>query len=249
MKKLLIRADDLGYSKGVNYGIFHAVSDGIINNVGIMLNMPDTKHGVNLLKEFDIDLGCHINFSAGNPLTNPSKIPSLVQKDGQFKSSKEYRESKKDIVVLDEAILEVEAQYQEFVTLLKRKPVYMDGHAIPSLTFQKALATVAKKHDIIYVGNQKSFEGPVEINKQKIVLAMESMLPDYDPTRFMEKYIENKEETLNLLIFHPGFLDEEILTNSSLTRARTKEVAMLCSSKIKDSLLLNEVNLLKFSQL
>lgn len=248
MKKLLIRADDLGYSKGVNYGIFEAVSQGVINNVGIMLNMSEAKHGVNLLKEFDIDLGCHINFSAGFPLTNPTEIPSLVQENGQFKSSKEYRETVEDIVVLSEAILEVEAQYQEFVALLNRKPVYMDGHAIPSLIFQQAIETVAKEHNVIYVGNPSVFGGSVKVNSQEIVLAMESMSADYDPTTFMMKYIESREEILNLLIFHPGYLDESILVNSSLTRARTKEVEMLCSLKIKEALVQNKVKLLKFSQ-
>ena len=40
MKKILIRADDLGYSEGVNYGIAKSVKDGIIGSVGVMTNMP-----------------------------------------------------------------------------------------------------------------------------------------------------------------------------------------------------------------
>ena len=33
MRKILVRADDLGYSEGVNYGIAKSVKDGIIKSV------------------------------------------------------------------------------------------------------------------------------------------------------------------------------------------------------------------------
>lgn len=58
MKQILIRADDLGYSRAVNYGIYDAIHNGIINNVGVMVNMPATEHGLDLLKNEDIDFGC-----------------------------------------------------------------------------------------------------------------------------------------------------------------------------------------------
>ena len=37
--KILIRADDVGYSRAVNYGIADSVWNGIIRSVGIMPNM------------------------------------------------------------------------------------------------------------------------------------------------------------------------------------------------------------------
>ena len=39
MKKILVRADDLGYCEAVNYGIARAVKSGIIRCVGVMANM------------------------------------------------------------------------------------------------------------------------------------------------------------------------------------------------------------------
>lgn len=50
LKKVLLRADDLGYSEAVNYGIEKSVKDGLIQSVGVMMNMPATVHGVALLK-------------------------------------------------------------------------------------------------------------------------------------------------------------------------------------------------------
>ena len=40
MKRLLIRADDLGYSEGINCGIAAAVAAGLVRSVGVMTNMP-----------------------------------------------------------------------------------------------------------------------------------------------------------------------------------------------------------------
>ena len=50
MKRLLIRADDLGYSDGVNCGIARSVNDGIIRSVGVMVNMPEVKNGLRMLQ-------------------------------------------------------------------------------------------------------------------------------------------------------------------------------------------------------
>ena len=49
MKYLLIRADDLGYSEGVNYGIAATVAAGLVRSVGVMTNMPAAVHGLGLL--------------------------------------------------------------------------------------------------------------------------------------------------------------------------------------------------------
>ena len=79
MKKLMIRADDLGYSKGINYGIYESVKNGVIKNIGFMVNMPNSVEGYNLVKDYDICLGQHTNVCVGRPICNPSLIPSLVQ--------------------------------------------------------------------------------------------------------------------------------------------------------------------------
>ena len=36
MKHIMVRADDLGYSEGINYGIEKSVKEGIIKNVGFI---------------------------------------------------------------------------------------------------------------------------------------------------------------------------------------------------------------------
>ena len=44
-KRMLVRADDLGWTEAINYGIAKAVKEGIIGSVGLMPNMPAAGHG------------------------------------------------------------------------------------------------------------------------------------------------------------------------------------------------------------
>ena len=46
MAKILVRADDLGYSEAFNYGLARAVKSGIVRSVGVMPNMEWAEHGV-----------------------------------------------------------------------------------------------------------------------------------------------------------------------------------------------------------
>ena len=39
MKQILIRADDLGFSTGVNQGIEKTLQNGLVKSVGLMTNM------------------------------------------------------------------------------------------------------------------------------------------------------------------------------------------------------------------
>ena len=114
MKKIMVRADDLGFSKAINYGIYETLKNGVIRNIGFMVNMPDSLHGYELVKDYDICLGQQTNVCVGKPISDPKDIPTLVNADGTFKTSKMYRSTKEDFVDLDEAILEVEAQYNRF---------------------------------------------------------------------------------------------------------------------------------------
>ena len=48
--QLIVRADDIGYSEAVNYGIEKSVKEGIVRSAGLMPNMPAAAHGLKLLE-------------------------------------------------------------------------------------------------------------------------------------------------------------------------------------------------------
>lgn len=251
MKKFLLRADDLGYSEAVNYGIYKTVTDGLIRSVGLMPNMETATHGVRLLKDADIALGQHTNICLGKPLSNPSLIPSLVNEDGFFKSSSQYYSESGDLVVKEEAVLEIEAQYQRFVELTQREPDYFEGHAVFSKNFFAALEEVAIRHGLKYSGF--SFDGkPIRIGQTDvhICFSINTMIEDYEPEKvLMEQVGQAFEDSVNLCVYHPGYLDEFLLKHSSLTINRTKEAAMLCNPVIRQWLQKQEIKLIDYRDL
>ena len=96
MKYLLIRADDVGYSYAVDLGIERSVREGLVRSVGVMPNMPEAERGWGLIADCDIAAGQHTNVCLGKPCADPALIPSLLQANGEFKSSREYRAKYKE---------------------------------------------------------------------------------------------------------------------------------------------------------
>ena len=233
MKKVLIRADDLGFSKAVNLGIAETVRNGLVRSVGIMTNMPEAENGVAMLKGCDVCYGQHTNICAGIPLCDPAKIPSLIGENGEFKTSREFRaafKEGKEVVDLDEVILEIEAQYQRFLELTGEKPHYFEGHAVASANFNKGLEIVAKRHNVDYL--MLSFE-PFKFKNSLIRVHVDSMAPAYDPYESLRKLVlDTDEEIVNVFVAHPGYLDAYILQHSSLTTNRALEVDMLTDPKM-----------------
>lgn len=253
MRRVLVRADDLGYSRGVNYGIADSVKNGIIRSVGLMPNMPDAQHGVNLLADFPACIGQHTNICLGKPLTDPKLIPSLCQENGEFKSSREYRDAYKrgeEFVVLDEVVLEIEAQYQRFRELTAQEPRYFEGHAVVSDNFFNGLRIVAERHNLPYL--DINFERkPIPFGNSLLTLCNESSRPGYDPLASLQKAVLNDygPDGLAMFVCHPGYLDDYLLRTSSLTTPRAQEVAMATDPVTRAWLKDNDVCVVTYDEL
>ncbi|MFV0394683.1 MAG: ChbG/HpnK family deacetylase [Coprobacillaceae bacterium] len=83
MNKLIVRADDLGYTEGVTLGILAAHRDGIVTCTSLMVNMPYSKEAVRLAKQYpNLSLGLHVNVTNGKALADANKIPHLIDGNG-----------------------------------------------------------------------------------------------------------------------------------------------------------------------
>lgn len=256
--KYIIRADDLGYSEGINYGIYKSAADGIIRNIGLMVNMPAAEHGIQLMQRLEkeygqkICLGLHVNISNGRPLSDPAEIPGLTETDGSFHNSRYYRNSGQDPVLQEEAVKEVEAQLQHFSKLTGRYPDYMDNHAVFSDSLAAAVKKVADRYGIICTASGKDMDTVFLAGNTKMrCCALKSSLPDYDPMESLKESVETGKhddpEVVHIFVLHPGYLDQYILNTSSLTVNRTKEVEMACAAETKQWLCENGIECCTFS--
>lgn len=250
MIRMVIRADDLGYSEAVNYGISKSVQGGIVKSVGIMPNMPSVEHGLRLLEKHDVCLGQHTNICLGQPCSDAQKVPSLVDGHGNFKNSRSYREAYargEDFVVLDEAVLEIEAQYHRFVELTGKQPDYFEAHAVMSDNLYKGLEIVAERYGLKY-----SAMSPLDTlgnfaGKEIAACSVQSMQSDYDAFMSLKDAVRSARTDIpNIYVCHPGYLDMYLLNTSSLTVNRAKEVEMLCNPKVKSWLEEEQVKLITY---
>lgn len=235
--QLIIRADDIGYSEAVNYGIEKSVKEGLIRSAGLMPNMPAAEHGLKLLEGTGICIGQHTNLCLGKPCADPRLIPSLLDEQGNLKSSRTYREAwakGEEFTVLEEMVLEIEAQYHRFKELTGHEPGYFEGHAVMSKNLFKGLEIVAQKYGLKHCAMTAMDATGVFNGKRIAVCPMDSMKPDYDPWQCLKTGVLNARADMpNVFVCHPGYLDDFILNNSTLTVNRTKEVAMLCDPAVK----------------
>src|SRR4051812_30971879 len=85
VRQLVVNADDLGISRGVNRGIIQAHRDGLVTSASLMANLPSAEDALARAAACpDLDLGLHLTLTAGRPLSRPDRVPSLVDADGSF---------------------------------------------------------------------------------------------------------------------------------------------------------------------
>ena len=248
MNKILVRADDLGYSEAFNYGLARAVKSGIVRSVGVMPNMEWAEHGVRLLDGTDVTFTVHANICQGRPLTDPKLIPSLVDETDEFKDKELYRAAKEDFVNLDEVFMEVEAQYLRLVELTGKKPYMVEAHAVPSNNFMKAIVMVAQKYGVEHL---KFGSGGAKIGATTLKFSMDSGNPGYDPFESFKKAALQPmgADEAALMVLHPGFVDEYVLKTSYITTQRAQEVAFAINPEVPKWCQENGVKLITYADL
>jgi len=250
MNKILVRADDLGYCEAFNYGLARAVKSGIVRSVGVMPNMEWAEHGVNLLKETDVIFTVHANICQGKPITDPKLIPSLVDENGIFKDKELYRSAKEDFVVLEEVLLEVQAQFDRLVELLGKKPYMVEAHAVPSNNFNKAIAMVAQRNGVESMKFDPATKRPM-IGKYAMKFSMDSGNPDYDPFESFKKAASQPmaEDECALMVLHPGYVDKYIYDTSYITKGRALEVDFAINPEVPKWCEENNVKLMTYADM
>ena len=83
MKRLIVNADDFGFTRGVNAGIVRAFKSGIVTSTTIMANGEAFEDAVSLARANPgLGVGCHLAVIGGLPVASPSEILSLVDRNG-----------------------------------------------------------------------------------------------------------------------------------------------------------------------
>jgi chitin disaccharide deacetylase len=152
VKNLIVNADDLGWTDGINRGILEAFHHGMVTSTSLLANGAAFAGGVDAARSAPgLGVGVHLNLSDGSPIADRETIPTLLNSGGEFAGGPEsllLRRARGGLMLL-EVEKEWDAQIQK-IRAAGIAPTHLDGHKhvhmLPGL-FEIALR-LAKRHDI-----------------------------------------------------------------------------------------------------
>ncbi len=85
MKRLIVNADDLGVSEGVNRGIEEGMAAGVLRSATLMANGGAFEGGVRVARENpSVGVGCHLVLIGGQAVSERGKVKRLADENGKL---------------------------------------------------------------------------------------------------------------------------------------------------------------------
>lgn len=111
---IIVTADDFGLSPGVDHGILDAFRRGIVGSTALLVNFPDFTESLSRLREEpELEVGIHLNLTAGPPVLPSKRVGTLIGKDGAFQNfSKFFARVAASQIDWSEVALEWRAQFE-----------------------------------------------------------------------------------------------------------------------------------------
>jgi len=152
VKNLIVNADDLGWTEGVNRGIAEAHRSGIVTSASLLANGAAFASAVELARATPgLGVGVHLNLSDGKPVSPVEKVSSIITDEGVFAGGAEallLRVARRNLR-LQEVEREWESQIQK-ISDAGIRPTHLDGHKhihmLPGLF--EITVRLAKRHGI-----------------------------------------------------------------------------------------------------
>ncbi|MBR3357168.1 MAG: chitin disaccharide deacetylase [Solobacterium sp.] len=219
--KLIMNADDLGYTPGNTYGIIEAYKKGIVRSTTAMCNEPFIEKAAELVKDCpDLGVGVHLNLTSGRPLT---KNRTLQNENGCF-----FRNGEIKARVFDsgEIYTEWKAQIERFIEVFGCLPTHIDSHHHVH-TFTEQLTGIAKQ-----LGREYGLELRNYGQYRFVSSFYQETVSEENLFAILEQY---KDEDIEIMC-HPGYCDLELYRRSSYSLNRVRELDILTRDSVKQYL-------------
>ena len=249
MKRLIVNADDLGRSHGINTGVFEAHRLGIVTSASAMVNYAGVQEAAILSRDFPrLGIGLHVALSGGRTARPAASVPSLVDARGMQPAKPEGLEAAMPL----EIAAEVEAQFATFVLVFGHKPTHLDSHhhAHRRPDVFEAVCALARREGLPV----RNAGGPMGGDLKKRSLRTN----DFFEERFFDQgvsvetlvaIIEALPEGVTELMCHPAHEDAELAASSSYAAVRVLELGALCDPAVKAAIQHADTRLITFADL
>jgi predicted glycoside hydrolase/deacetylase ChbG (UPF0249 family) len=269
LKRLVVNADDFGYTRDVNEGIVAAHQRGILTATTLMANGAAFDHAVELAAANpELDIGCHLVLVGGKSLVRngrdlPQDVPELL------KSLVLRRISPYD---------ELRAQVEKIVAAGIR-PTHLDTHKHTHLTFPvlDAVARLSEEFCIRWVRRPFDFPlsggKPTPLGKRLLSQSLHILraqfhkrlsshgcrttdsfagfqLTGYLRVEELVALIGALPDGLTEFMCHPGYCTDELRrSRTRLKESRERELEALVSEKVAAAVRENSVQLVRYREL
>lgn len=275
-KRLIYRCDDVGYTESFDKGTFNVIDAGIGCSADVMFDAMHTKEALEFLKDRPwVSVGWHRHLWE-KPVLSPTDVPSMVDQNGRFKWGHRKNYLKAEVTYEDaykEFDAEMALCYQ---ILGRYPDVAAVGNGDENIPLEKAYKDICIKYNIVtnffqgtaYRGKKigeseedyqkmlKRANKPVDEKwKTKNIiscpielgcgLALEDFV-NYHPIKAMTNLVWTEKEEIYFYGWHPGFLDDHILKESTSNIHRVREYIDTMSDEYRNWIIDNEIELINF---
>ena len=276
-KRVIVNADDFGFSPGVTDGILRAHAEGIVTSTTIAANMPAAADAVARLGEAPgLGVGVHLNVSQGPVLSDRAR--RLAGPDGQMN-----RTAVGVILacltrpgMLDAVEAEFDAQIR-WVVDRGIRPTHLDSHrhthGFPSIFAR--VVKLARRYDIPFVRWCRESlpgggwpEAPKEQRRNRRILSCLARVnawiaSDLRAARgtwgtahtgqidaaWLAMVAQRLPAGLTELMVHPGAGDDLDAGQTRLLESRRVELRALCDPAVKEAFEKNAIELTHYGKL
>ncbi|HVS12467.1 MAG TPA: carbohydrate deacetylase [Thermoanaerobaculia bacterium] len=248
-RRLIVNADDLGRTVGINDGIFASHRDGIVTSATLMVGYPAARDAASRLAEHPaLGVGLHVQLSGGRPLLDPERIPSLVDADGNLPR----RPTGLGDVRAAEVAAEIRTQLARFVTLVGRLPTHLDSHhhshCVPVV--RDVLVELATEHGLPVRNASPEVAAALRARGVATTTVFDDRFYDAGVTlEVLLAAISGVGEGTTELMCHPGRSDDELREGSTYAGVRDQEIRLLCAPEARAAITEHGIELIHFGAL
>ena len=246
--QLIVNADDLGRTRGINEGIFEAHENGLVTSSTLMVIYPAAEEAAAQLDRFpDLGIGLHVQLSGGAPLLPADSIQSLVDEQGRFPAKPEGLVD----IAPDQIRIEIQAQFVRFRELTGRLPTHLDSHhhshRVPEVC--EAIIDLACEWNLPI---RRSSTAIADWLRQTRIPTTDVFNEDFFGSAarldVLLDIIRGLEPETTELMCHPGISDDELRRDSSYADEREEELQVLTQPEALQAIQERGIQLTHFGQ-
>ncbi len=272
LRRLVVNADDLGFTAGVNRGILEAHRAGVVTSASMLVNTPGFEDALHRARDAPaLGIGLHLNLVQGRPLTNAPSLTDPSTGDFHALGTLAVRALARRIDPAD-----VRAETAAQLARLREsglRVTHLDGHrhahALPGIWEHALDVAVRGGVEIVRRPAESLWIRPLALGASAKKVALRGALlacrgsPGRSPDHFVGLSIQGgaagprgllqlldrlRPGTTELMV-HVGEVDRELGALDEYTWERQRELAVLTADPVRARLARGDITLIHFGQL